>query len=37
MTVHAFVDESHRGGMYVVAAAVVAPTELPRVRAHLRG
>lgn len=37
MTVHAFVDESARDGLYVVAATVTSPAQLSRVRTQVRG
>jgi hypothetical protein len=36
VSVHAFVDESRRGGTYLVAVALVDPGELSTVRASLR-
>lgn len=37
MTVHAFADESRRGSLYIVAAAIATPGNLRRLRRDLRG
>jgi uncharacterized protein DUF3800 len=37
MPVHAFVDESRRGSMYLIAAAVVTPPKLKLLRRDVRG
>lgn len=36
MTIHAFIDESRRGNQYLMAVAVVAPTELHLCRKQMR-
>lgn len=37
MSVHAFVDESRRNDTYYLAAAIMRPTDLRRLRSGLRG
>ena len=37
MSLHAFIDESRRGGMYLLAAALVRSDELARTRSMMRG
>jgi hypothetical protein len=37
MTVHAFIDESRRGRLYLVAAAISDPASLGSLRRHMRG